>query len=145
MPPSRIPGAAKKTQRSVNRPCLGEKKLKKVRTATAKNRMPKTSNRKSAEMSNHGVAGRRLVDDRRDRPREDEREEREREEPAREFLARDDRERVGDPLLVLLELLDGARLTVLRLAIAQMFSSPEPIIPQRRQNGQPGRRATCVW
>jgi len=94
--------------------------------------MPKTSSRNSAERSNHGAAGRLPVDDgRRARRREEvEREERELEE----------RELDLERLLVLLRLLDGARLIVLGLAIAQMFSFPGPIIPQLAQNRQPHKR-----
>ena len=113
--------------------------------------MPNTSNRKSTDRSNHGVAGRRLVDRRELLPREDrerelfEREELPREDLPREEFPREDLERVPDLLLVLLEFLDGARLIVLRLAIAQMFSSPGSIIPCLGEKGQPDRQIeTCV-
>ena len=102
--------------------------------------MPKTSYRNTAERSSHGVAGARRDDDRRDRPREVDREERDREDDRDEREERDRVERELDRL----RFRDGARLTVLRLAIAQMFSSPGPIIPRLGQKRQPIWRANLA-
>jgi hypothetical protein len=99
--------------------------------------MPKTSSRNRAERSNHGAAGRLLVDDGR---RDCRREEVEREGREREDRELEERESDLERLLVLLRLLDGARLIVLRLTIAQMFSLLDPIIPQPAQNRQPRKR-----
>ena len=98
--------------------------------------MPNTSSRKSADRSNHGAAGRLLVDDPRDRPREA------RDRDVRERETRpEDRERELEILYSCSSVLrDGARLIVLRLAIAQMFSSRTPIIPRREQIGQHGHK-----
>ena len=110
--------------------------------------MPKISARRTAERSNHGVGCRLDVDVLRL-------------DLARELFAlelgpREDllREEL-DPEVVLrlvpVRLLDEPRLIVLRLAIAQMFSYLDPIIPQPSQNEQPAAHRkvlairTCLW